>query len=146
MTDRKQLLMLFVSKVKSLGNYTPEGIEKAFKAFCESIEEKNVKPPPKTSNVKEYVSTTLEDAIAAAKKPVEIPYFVNKYGNKESTIIKGMILAEDENGAYAAGLQDGINIVPLTMREVTACKGNGFRYSGANTTGSAQFTSDNNKI
>lgn len=146
MTDRKQLLALFVSKVKSMGDYTPSGIEKAFKSFCDSIEEKNVKPPPRTNNAKEYVATTLEDAIAAAKKPIEIPYFLNRYGNKESTIIKGMILAEDSNGAYASGLQDGPNVVPLTMREVTACKGNGFRYSGTNTTGSAQFTSDSNKI
>lgn len=146
MTDRKQLLILFVTKIKSLGDYTPAGIEKAYKIFCDSIEEKNVKPPPKTSNTHEYVATTLEDAIAAAKKPVEIPYFLNRYGNKESAIIKGMILQEDENGVFAIGLQDGPNIVPLTMREVTACKGNGFRYKGANTTGSAQYTSDSNRV
>jgi hypothetical protein len=147
MAERKAILLLFTGKLLSLGDFTPQGVEKAFALFIASLEEKTVKPPPRTTDNREYVMTTLQEAIAAAKKPIEIPYFVNQYGNKESTIIKGLVLAEDENGdVYATGLQDGNNIVPLTMREVTACKGNGFRYKGSNTVGSAQFTSDNLRV
>jgi hypothetical protein len=146
MSDKKHILTLFVNMVKAGKDFTISGIEKAFQAFCLSLEEKNIKPPPRAVNPDTYVATAFEDAVAAAAKPVKIPYFVNAYGNKESTIIAGMILAEDEIGVYAAGVQDGANIVPLTMREVTACKGNGFRYKGSNTSGSAQFTTDSNRI
>jgi hypothetical protein len=146
MDDRKAILLLFTNKILSLGDFTPAGVEKAFASFISLLEEKSIRPPPKTVDSKEYVSTTLQDAIALAKKPIEIPFFINQYGNKECTVISGLILRDDANGVYAEGLQDGANIVPLTMREVTACKGNGFRYNGSNTTGSAQFTSDSNRI
>lgn len=146
MAERKGILLLFTGKILALGDFTPVGVEKAFALFVDLLEEKTIKPPPKTGDAKDYIATTLQDAIAIAKKPIEIPYFVNQYGNKESTIIKGLVLEQDAEGVYASGLQDGSNIVPLTMREVTACKGNGFRYKGSNTVGSAQFTSDVNRI
>ena len=146
MSEKRTILGLFATKIKAGGDYTVQGVEKAFEVFCLSLEEKTTKPPPRATNNETYVATAFEDAVAAASKPVKIPYFVNSYGNKESTIIAGMVLDEDEMGVYAKGVQDGANIVPLTMREVTACKGNGFRYKGSNTTGSAQFTNDNNRI
>jgi len=146
MSERRRILELFTSKLISNGDFSMAGVRKAFEAFVKSLEEKVIKPPPKVADNGEYIKTTLSDAVAASKKPIVMLYFLNQYGNKESQMIKNMVLEEDADGVYAAGLQDGPNIVPLTMREVTACKGNGFRYKGSNTTGSAQFTTDSNRI
>lgn len=146
MSDRRKILDLFVGKLIAAGNFTVQGVEKAFEAFVNSLEERNVAPPPKTNDGGEYIKTSLKAAADAAKRPIFILYFNNDYGNKESQHIKGLLIDEDEIGAYAYGVQDGPNVLPLTMREVTACMANGFRYKGANTSGSAQHATDSNRI
>lgn len=146
MSDRKAILALFIEKLLKSKDFSVKGIESAFAAFEKGLSEKKIKPPPPNRGGPEYIPTTLQDAIAASKVPIKVVYFVNKYGNKESEIITNMIFEEDAVGAIAVGLQDGAHIAPLTIREVTACKSNGYRYKGSNTVGSAEHTSDSNRV
>lgn len=144
MAEYKKLLQPFINKIVAGGNYTPAGIEAAFAAFQASLEIKTYKPEPLDVEKGAFVKTTLQEAVAAAKLPVEILVEKNEYGNMESVIYPGLLFEEDPNEKdlwTAYGMQDGPNIAPLTMNAVLVCRANGFLYSGKNLAGSAALTS-----
>lgn len=139
MTDRFAILKLYIDVVKQNKDYTVAGLEKAFKTFADSLNQKTITPPPRNLEPGDYVRTTLADAAKAANKPIVIPTFVNKFGNIESRHIQGLIFQKDENdNVFAIGVQDGPNIMPLSMHYVRLCMTNGYRYKQSNTVGSAQ--------
>lgn len=144
MEEYKKLLQPFVNKILSAGNYTPAGIEAAFIAFQASLEVKVFKPPPVNVERETFVKTTLQEAVAAAKLPVEILVEKNAYGNMESLVYPGLLHKQDpvEKDLWIAyGLQDGDKVAPLTMNAVLVCRANGFLYDGKNLAGSAALTS-----
>lgn len=143
MTEYKKILQPFINKIISGGNYTPEGIEAAFSAFEASLQVKTYKPVPSESEKDIFVKTTLQEAVEAAKLPVEIMVEKNEQGNMESLIYPGLLFKKETSGEdlwIAYGLQDGANVAPLTMNAVLVCRANGFLYSGENLAGSAAAT------
>lgn len=143
MAEYKKLLQPFVNKIIAGGNYTPAGIEAAFVAFQASLETKVHKPMPVDAGRDAFVKTTLQEAVEAAKLPVQIMVEENEHGNMESVVYPGLIFEQDTSGKdiwVAVGIQDGPNIAPLTMNAVLVCRANGFLYSGKNLAGSAAST------
>jgi hypothetical protein len=144
MEEYKKLLQPFVNQILSGKNYTPAGIEAAFIAFQALLEIKVFKPAPLNVERENFVKTTLQEAVAAAKLPVEILVEKNSYGNMESLVYPGLLFKEDPKEkdlwiAYA--MQDGPKEAPLTMNAVLVCCANGFLYDGKNLAGSAALTS-----
>uniref|UniRef100_A0A6C0CFI7 Uncharacterized protein n=1 Tax=viral metagenome TaxID=1070528 RepID=A0A6C0CFI7_9ZZZZ len=140
--DYRQVLQPFVTRIRKGGIYTVEGVEAAFLAFVDSFEIKVYKPPETESSG--YVKTTLQEAVEASKRPVQISVEVNSFGNMESLVYPGLIFKEDLNDKQwtAHGLQDDSgNIVPLTMNAVLVCRANGWRFNGKNLGGSASLVS-----
>lgn len=135
-----KIILKFTDFVVNGNDFTVVGIETAFVKFCESIKVQEVKRVSRYNPG--FVKSSIEAAIDAAKHPVVIPYKVNDFGNKECTIIPGLIVKELGPGdAMAIGVQDGPRIAPLSITQLLACRANGFKFDADNTVGSAKFAS-----
>lgn len=129
----------FVDLLVEKGDFTVAGVEAAFDAFSKSLSVKEYKPIVVTDSSSE--KTTLKEAAEKAKLPIYLTVEKNSEGNFESTVYRGLVFKEAEGGVWVAfGLQDGKNIVPLTMNAVYACRANGWRYNSNNLVGSAAET------
>ncbi|MFS8158622.1 MAG: hypothetical protein ACMG6E_00145 [Candidatus Roizmanbacteria bacterium] len=138
MDDLTDVLNIFNGFLTKGDDYTVAGVEAAFQAFCDSLTIHEHKPPPKAANDAIFMHTTLQDAIARYNKPVHITYKINKYGNKETTIIPGAIVDTVDGVVMIVGLQDGAKIAPLGINEIRCCQANGFAFDSKNTVGSAK--------
>lgn len=140
--EYRKVLDPFVSRLRKAGDYTPAGVEAAFKAFVDSLEVKVYKPPAVESSG--YVKTTLQEAVEASKRSVQISAEKNRFGNMESTVYPGLIFQQDEQDGQwtAVGLQDDNgSVVHLNMNAVLVCRGNGWRFDGRRLAGSATLVS-----
>ena len=130
-------LSIYTKILLEANDFTPDGVRAAYKAFCDSLKVHKREPPPKMSNDIGFVQTTLQEAIKKHNRPVYVPYFINEYGNKESTIIKYAVLEERDGQTIVIGVQDGEKISPLSINQLRCCYANGYYFDSSNTVGSA---------
>ncbi len=132
-----KVITILTEMIIKNNDFTPDGIEYAFEIFCKNIRVQEVSPAARYAPG--FVKSSIDAAIEAAKQPVYIPYKINSYGNKECTIIPGLLVKEiGPNDVIAYGVQDGPNIGKLSINQLLACQANGFKYDKNNTVGSAQ--------
>lgn len=144
----KLLLESYTTILIKNGIYTVDGIQAAFKDFCDSltIQEPKIKPLPNNNNAN-YIQTTLSEAIQRAKQPVIITVKKNENDDWESTVYPGMIFKEfpnetgDDTHYVCVGFKDGKNLQPLSMNQLRICQANGWRFDINNTIGCAKTVS-----
>ena len=141
MSNYEEILDLFVSLVVASNDYTPQGVEKSFVAFCASLRVHDHKPKGNSNAPSDsFVRTTLKDAAQKCKTPIYIIADINKYGNMESADYPGLIFEKDAEGQWVAvGLQDGPKLAPLTTNSLLVAMSNGWRFDKNRVTGSAKL-------
>jgi hypothetical protein len=137
----KEILKNFINKIQEVGDYTEAGVNNAFEKFKKSLTIHKHVPEPGPKHTAGYINTTIEEAITNAKRPIYIPVKKNEYGNIECAVYPGLLVRDvGENTGVVYGIQDGENIVSLSMNQIRICMANGWRYDGENLVGSAKTT------
>jgi len=137
-SELNRVLSIFTNLLVKGNDFTPAGVEAARKEACAKFEvHKHKRPDVSTASDDSFVESTLREAIEKHRKPLRIPYFVNQYGNMESTIVKGLIFEDRDGQITAIGVQDEDRIAPLGINQLRCCYYNGYFFDKNNTVNSA---------